>query len=415
MSTHSVRFLHASDLHLELTLGGLTSVPAWLRDDFIDAPFKAAENVFNTAINENVDFVILAGDVLDIETAGPRAIDFLLSQFDRMREHKVKVYWCGGVVDDPDLWPVEIALPKHVHVFPTNAPKAFEFKRRDRVMATILGQSRRGADENRLTAYSMAAASGAKIAVAHGNFDKHTLQKHPVDYWALGGEHNSATVYQEQSAARYCGSPQGFSPDETGQHGCSIVAIEHGRASARDVTTQAINWHREPLQLAADSTRKDLEQSILNQSQHLQANNRSGLTLVTWDVSCSGPLANDLRNDRMCETILASISQKRDGRPNDNEVVSVAIELEPQLIADGKFEEETILGDFLRTVREYEQDPNRIFDLAEYLPETTVRHEVVSALSMSSPTERTKMLRRVAALGMELLSGETESLQHHTQ
>ncbi len=411
MSTHSVRFVHASDLHLEQTLGGLTSVPTWLRDDFIDAPFKAAENVFDVAVKEDVDFVVLSGDVLDIETAGPRAIDFLLSQFQRISENKIEVYWCGGAVDDPDLWPVEISLPKNVNVFSTSSPQTFEFRRRDRVVASLIGQSRRSAGDSRLTDFSMAGSSGAKIAVLHGKFEKRSLQKQSIDYWALGGRHNEKTLYQEQAAARYPGSPQGFTPDEIGTHGCTIVSVEHGRASCRNVATQVIQWHREPLQLAADANRKDLEQSIRNQLTTLRNSKRNTLTLVTWAVSCNGPLSNDLRNDKICDTILSSISTQDGERDGENDIVSVAIENEPRQISDGRFDEETIMGDFLRTVREFENDPNRIIDLAEYLPDTSIRHEVVSALTMSSPTERKKILRRVAALGMDLLSGEADTLE----
>jgi DNA repair exonuclease SbcCD nuclease subunit len=408
MSTDTVRFVHASDLHLERTLGGLVSVPTWLRDDFIDAPFKAAENVFDVALKESVDFVVLSGDVLDVETAGPRAIDFLLQQFNRLLEGNIEVYWSGGSVDDPDLWPAEIALPKNVHVFPTGRPQTFEYRRKKRIVAAIVGQSCLTADQTRASEFSVSQSQGAKIAVAHGTFEKRALQKQSIDYWALGGEHNEETLYQEQSAARYSGSPQGFTPDEIGQHGCSVVTIEHGRVSCRNVPTQVIRWQREPIQLAADANRKDLEQSIRNQLNSLRNSRKGDLTLVTWSVSCNGALASELRNDTTCSSILSAITQL-DGE-SDNQVVSVAIENQPRQIPDGQFEEESIMGDFLRTVREFENDPNRIIDLAEYLPETTVRHEVVSALTMSSPTERKAILRRVAALGMDLLSGDSKHL-----
>ena len=415
MSTHSVRFVHASDLHLEKTLGGLTSVPTWLRDDFIDAPFKAAENVFEVAIKEDADFLVLSGDVLDIETAGPRAIDFLLSQFQRLLENKIPVYWCGGDVDDPDLWPVEIALPKNVHLFSTASPQTFEFRRRDRVAATLIGQSRRASKDSRLSDYALSKSQGATIAVAHGEFGKRSLQKQSIDYWALGGRHNEKTLYQEQSAARYTGSPQGFTPEEVGSHGCTIVTVEHGRVSCRNMPTRVIQWHREPLHLAADATRKDLEQSLRNQMNALRSTRRDCLTLVTWAVSCNGPLANDLRNDKVCDTILSAIAQKDGERDGENDIVSVAIENEPHEISDGRFEEETIMGDFLRTVREFESDPNRLIDLAEYLPDTSVRHEVVSALTIATPADRKRILRRVAALGVDLLSGDAETLETQTK
>ena len=54
------RFIHASDFHLERPPRGLTEVPDHLRAPFVDAPYRAAERVFDAAIKERVDFVVLA-------------------------------------------------------------------------------------------------------------------------------------------------------------------------------------------------------------------------------------------------------------------------------------------------------------------------------------------------------------------
>ena len=76
MSGRPFRFLQAGDLHLELPLQGLAEIPDHLRPTLIDAPFLAAEQVFETAAAEHVDFVVLTGDVLNPEHAGPRGSRF---------------------------------------------------------------------------------------------------------------------------------------------------------------------------------------------------------------------------------------------------------------------------------------------------------------------------------------------------
>ncbi|MFC1759133.1 hypothetical protein ACFL2H_10265, partial [Planctomycetota bacterium] len=136
---------------------------------------------------------------------------------------------------------------------------------------------------------------------------------------------------------------------------------------------------------------------------------------ITAHVTSVRQLLRALRNDKICDTLLSSISQADGERDGENDVVSVAIENEPRPISDSRFEEETIMGDFLRTVREFEADPNRIVDLAEYLPDTSVRHEVVSALTLASSTDRKNILRRVAALGADLLSGDAEAPELQTK
>ena len=92
-----LRLLHASDLHLEQPIYGLAEVPEHLRELLIDAPFQAAEQVFETALAEDVDAVLLAGDVLDVDRAGPPAIMLLLEQMARLGDRGIPVYWAGGV------------------------------------------------------------------------------------------------------------------------------------------------------------------------------------------------------------------------------------------------------------------------------------------------------------------------------
>ena len=76
MSAQSFRFLHAGSFHLQQTLGGIADAPEHMIELLVNAPFAAAANVFQAAISEEVDFVLLAGDILDPTRAGPRAVAF---------------------------------------------------------------------------------------------------------------------------------------------------------------------------------------------------------------------------------------------------------------------------------------------------------------------------------------------------
>src|SRR6476660_4781214 len=116
--TQPLRLVHASDFHLELPIYGLAEVPDHLRDLLIDAPYHAAEQVFETALAEDVDAVLLAGDVLNVDRAGPPAIMLLLEQFARLGDRGIPIYWAGCSVDVPDSWPRSVPLPENVHVFP---------------------------------------------------------------------------------------------------------------------------------------------------------------------------------------------------------------------------------------------------------------------------------------------------------
>src|SRR5262245_16172482 len=102
MAQPPLRFVHAGDLHLERPLSGVAEVPPHLREAFLEAPYLAAQQIFETALTEGADALLLSGDVVHLDRAGPRAIVFLLEQFQRLANHGIPVYWAGGQVDAPD-------------------------------------------------------------------------------------------------------------------------------------------------------------------------------------------------------------------------------------------------------------------------------------------------------------------------
>lgn len=398
---HSIRFIHSSDFHLDRPLGGLAHVPSQLREEFIETPYAAAERVFDIAERDKVDFVVLSGDIVNLDTTGPRAIDFLCRQFQRLEEKSIKVFWIGGQVDDLDLWPVDIPLPKNVHTFSSVRTEEIEFRgKKDRRIATIIGKSFKSGDEVRASDYSVSGSEVARIAVAYGEVDERALQRQSIDYWALGGRHQADDLFRGNSMARYCGSPQGSRPSETGTHTCSLVQIEHGRTHVRTIATDSVRWQTERVDLAGDSDIGELSSAIRDRLRSNLSSDKERLTLVSWLVSCRGALRHDLQQEKVCQKLLSDLTNSHhDG------VVSVKLECEPRMISASHYDEETLLGDFLRTVREFETDTDQLVRLTETLPDSEAKRDLVASFSRSTEEERREILREVASLGMDLLAG----------
>ena len=72
MPGESFRFIQASDFHLETPLGDLDLLPPHLRDVMADAPRRAAVAVFEAALVDNIDFLVLCGDLISPHSAGPQ-------------------------------------------------------------------------------------------------------------------------------------------------------------------------------------------------------------------------------------------------------------------------------------------------------------------------------------------------------
>ncbi|HYO26412.1 MAG TPA: metallophosphoesterase, partial [Lacipirellulaceae bacterium] len=185
MAQAPLRFVHASDLHLERPLGGVAEVPTHLREVFLEAPYLAAQQIFETALTEGVDAVLLAGDVVHLDRAGPRAIVFLTEQFQRLAHHNVPVYWAGGQVDPRDAWPPNAPLPENVHRFAAGRVGNFELLRAGKAVARIQGISRSPGQAVDDSGFHRDANGLFTVGVAYGSAASPGAEGDRVHYMAL--------------------------------------------------------------------------------------------------------------------------------------------------------------------------------------------------------------------------------------
>ena len=110
-----MKFIHAADLHLDSPFLGLTNLPNSLLTVIRQSTFAAATKVFDRAINEHVDFVVLAGDLFDRSEQSVTAQAYLFEQFDRLRLANIPVFVIFGNHDFLADQHQPIAYPENVH------------------------------------------------------------------------------------------------------------------------------------------------------------------------------------------------------------------------------------------------------------------------------------------------------------
>jgi len=426
MTQRPFRFIHASDLHLERPLSGVAEVPDTLREAFLEAPYLAAERVFENALAEQVDFVVLAGDVLQAEVTGPRGPLFLVSQFERLRHRGIQVYWAGGEVDPTEAWPAVIRLPDNVHLFPHGRFEELPHHRGGEPLARLLGTSTLRSREVRAGDFNPSPSSLFTIAVAHGNADRELIMDRAasmqspvslqptVQYWALGGRHGRQTPSEAPYIAHYPGTPQGREPNEVGAHGCTLVEVdEDGAAHLRALATDVLRWRHERIAVDAGTSQDDLSQTLAECLRALVAAAPGLDLLISWEVHGAGPILPLLRRGTLSAELLATLrGQFGRGSPAAWSV-SLEVATDAVLPADW-FRQENLLGDFLRAVADIEAapatSPRGRIDLTALMKSRRAEGVWGAALALDDDdTTRRHVLARAAALGADLLSGE-ESL-----
>jgi hypothetical protein len=399
-----LRLVHASDLHLERPIYGLADVPDHLRDLLVEAPYQAAEQVFETALAEDADAVLLAGDVLDVDRAGPPAIVLLLDQFARLNDRGIPVYWAGGRVDVPDNWPRSVSLPPNVHVFPIGRVESLDIVRAGQAIARVQGISCREDGDVETRGFHRDAHGLFTVGIAHGTSDSAGHEGDRVHYMALGGRHLQQTVDHEPGIAHYCGTPQGRGPTETGPHGCTVVNVDdNGRPKTKFVATDAVRWLEQSIEVTATTRSEQLRDRMIERMEKLIAQHPGIDLFVRWTIRGTGPLVNRLRPGGLADELLVDL--RRQFGERSPAAWSVSIHCDSSLSVPAEwYDQETCLGDFLREVREFEQHEDFALDLRQFVPED-IRNDPLAAIAhVESPDARGALLCRAAKLGVDLLT-----------
>ncbi|HMP05833.1 MAG TPA: hypothetical protein PJ982_05745 [Lacipirellulaceae bacterium] len=361
----------------------------------------AAQQIFETALTEGADAVLLAGDVVHLDRAGPRAIVFLQEQFQRLAHHNVAAYWAGGQVDPLDAWPANAVLPANVHRFPAGRVGQFEHQRGGQTVARIQGISRspgRALDDS---GFHRDALGLFTVGVAYGSAAGSGQEGDRVHYMALGGQHRRQTVDQSPGIAHYCGTPQGREPGETGVCGCTLATVDDaGQVTLSLVAADVVRWMTETIEITAGFDAATLLEQIQQRVALLRSKHPERDLLVTWRIRGAGELLNRLHPGGLSDQLLVEL-RKAHGQTSPA-VWSVDLCCdEPLLVPAEWYDEETIRGDVLREFRQLGAHPEIDLELGGFLPEGTAAASY-DDLTHVATADREPLLAAAAKLGVDL-------------
>lgn len=405
MSHWPFRFVHAADLHLEQPPQGVADLPEHLRELFVESAYWAAERVFEVALSEEADLLILAGDVLHPARTGPRGPLFLAEQFERLNQRGIAVYWAGGRVDSPEAWPSCVRLPPNVHYFAPGTPQDITQQRQGVPLVRVVGASREGGRKVRAADFLPDPAGLYSIAVVHGGVNAEVLKSRGIDYWALGGNHGRSTSSGSPRVAHYPGTPQGRQPDQTGPHGCTLASVDDQRRTRLTfIPCDALRWQNERVAIDETTTRPDLETRLRGRVESLQEANPGVELLISWTVAGESGLLAEIRRGRLGANLLEMLrAEFGSGSPAAWSISLIAEP--PALLPTSWYEPGTIRGDYLGELRRYQAESDLEMSLDALVAEEH-RESLRAAIALTDAAERELVLREAAMLGVDLLSGE---------
>ena len=265
----SFKFIHVADLHLgrKISVGDKSSkkenseyfslIDEDARKTAFEAPLTALENLVKAAIENKVDFIVIAGDVFDKhENSGPY-FKYFKQKLVELSLENIRVYIAFGNHDrtgykkgEPDLlseYKSGDILPDTVFVFNDSDSETFLDPL---CSAAIHGQSYEAQHihESLVDDFPQRKDKALNIGVIHTNFEGtsspdekgyaptslNLVKPLKYDYWALGHIHKRYNPTEDKNNnIEYSGSPHGLDITETGKKGCYMVSVEDNKVAKK--------------------------------------------------------------------------------------------------------------------------------------------------------------------------------------
>jgi len=248
------RFVHTADVHLDSPLKSLAMRDEALADVVANATRQAFVRVVDLCINEQVNALLIAGDLYDGNQTSMKTARFLASQLRRLDEKHINVFIIRGNHDAESKITRQLTLPDCVHVFgskgdsvvlKSNDPNSSPLERP--VVVHGASFSKPHAPDSLLPLYKSPDPSAINIGMMHTSLDGAVghdlyapcsladLQSHGYDYWALGHIHKRAIHVDAGCTVVMPGIPQGRDIGESGEKSVTLVTVnDDGRVDAQE-------------------------------------------------------------------------------------------------------------------------------------------------------------------------------------
>ena len=248
-----IKFIHTADIHLDSPLKGLEAHEDAPVEEIRGATRRAFDNLIDLAIDEKVDFILIAGDLYDGDWKDYHTGLFFATRMGHLSKAGIRVFIVSGNHDAASQITKGMPLPDNVTRFSSRKPQSVKL---DDLNVIIHGQSysSRAVTDNLASRYPRFDSNYFNIGMlhtsltgreGHENYVPCTLDdltSKGYDYWALGHIHKREIVSKDPMIL-FPGNIQGRHIKETGAKGATLVTVEDGRITEiKESELDVLRW-----------------------------------------------------------------------------------------------------------------------------------------------------------------------------
>ena len=232
---NKIKVLHCADLHFDTPFKELSKEVSDVSKNELLEVFK---NIIDLSINENIEVLLIAGDVFDNLTVNKNTLFFISDQLKRIKN--IKVFISPGNHDpyNEKSFYSMINWPENVYIFKGD----MEFKEVKELNLVVWGAGFRNSYENETLLKNIDVDNDKiNIMLLHGEITSGNsnneynpiyikdIYESNIDYIALGHRHKFSGILKAGiTTYAYSGCPQGRGFDEAGEKGVIVGEIYKG-------------------------------------------------------------------------------------------------------------------------------------------------------------------------------------------
>jgi DNA repair exonuclease SbcCD nuclease subunit len=362
------KFIHAADIHLDSPLHGLERYEGAPVDEIRGATRRALDNLVQLAIDEEVDFVLIAGDLYDGNWRDHNTGLYFVSRLVKLRDAGIAVYAISGNHDAASRMTKSLRLPQN----PDNSQVMFSDRRAETIVLEKLGVAIHGqgfakavVEENVVPQFPVAQAGCFNIGLLHTSLDLEGESQHAryapctlgdlkgkgYQYWALGHIHQRA-IRLDNPYVVFAGNIQGRHIREAGEKGCILVSVDDRHSVTSEFRPlDVFRWQACEVDAAGTQQRDDVAERIAAGLSRLVAENADLSMAVRVRIfgACSahGRLQSDMV--ALASDIRAAALDVGGGRVW---IEKIKVETTPAQVLDERQIADGPLGELVNLIRE---------------------------------------------------------------
>ena len=377
-----LKFVHAADLHLDSPFKQIRNeAPPHVAETLHAATFTAWDNIVDLCVAEQVDALLVAGDIYDGADRSLRAQRAFIDGLERLDAAGIRSFVCHGNHDPLDGWEAQLDYPPGCHRFGPDWDSVPIFGD-DPARAVVTGISypTREVRKNLVDRLGQVPIGPFQIGLLHANVGGNAnhdsyapcsvedLAGTGIDYWALGHVHTREILRQSAPTVIYPGNPQGRHPNERGKRGVYVVEVGDDRSvSPQFWITDVVRWEQIELDISGLQSEQDLLDELPRLvDERLQEADGRPLVLRV-DLHGRGPLHAPLRHRGLIDDLREQINAAFETRDPFAWCERIADRTAPEIDRDARAAGADFVAELLQLSTAAQADPSQLALLAAEL------------------------------------------------